>query len=161
ALPDRASGSLFAVGTTLVTVTATDAVGNTSSKTFHVTVVDTTPPTISGTATTSPNANGWYKGPVTLRFTASDLLRPSSVTPDQTLRGEGANQSVTGTAMDYAGNSASATVSGINVDLTAPTISGAVTAAPNASGWYNGDVTIHWTPADALSGVASVPADST
>jgi hypothetical protein len=121
--------------------------------------VDATPPTISGVAPTSPNANGWYKGPVTGRFTASDTVGLASVT-DQTLGGEGANQSVTGTAMGHAGNSARATVSGINVDLTAPTISGA-TAAPNASGWYNGEVTVHWTAADATSGVASAPADST
>jgi len=40
-----ASGSLFAVGTTLVTVTGTDASGNTSLCTFTVTVNDTEPPT--------------------------------------------------------------------------------------------------------------------
>jgi uncharacterized repeat protein (TIGR01451 family) len=35
---DRASGSVFSVGTTTVTATATDAAGNHSSCTFHVTV---------------------------------------------------------------------------------------------------------------------------
>ncbi len=41
-------GSLFAEGSTTVTATATDAVGNTASCTFDVTViVDDTPPTIS------------------------------------------------------------------------------------------------------------------
>src|SRR5205814_3578554 len=33
---------------------------------------------------------------------------------------------------------------------------------PNADGWYNGNVTVHWTAADGLSGIApaTVPADS-
>ena len=35
----KASGSTFAVGTTVVTVTATDAAGNTTTRTFNVTVV--------------------------------------------------------------------------------------------------------------------------
>ena len=41
------SGSLFAIGTTSVTVTATDVCGNVSTKTFTVTVRDTTPPVIT------------------------------------------------------------------------------------------------------------------
>src|SRR5436305_462353 len=44
----------------------------------------------------------------------------------------------------------------------APTLSGAATTAPNGNGWYQGDVTVHWTAADALSGLAgAAPADST
>ena len=43
-----ASGSTFALGTTLVTCTATDNVGNSNSSTFNVIVEDTTAPVISG-----------------------------------------------------------------------------------------------------------------
>ena len=43
----HASGSVFQKGTTTVTATATDAVGNTTVKTFNVTVNDTEKPTIS------------------------------------------------------------------------------------------------------------------
>src|SRR5262249_31682415 len=75
--------------------------------------------------------------------------------------GEGDNQSATGTANDAAGNSASATVSPIRIDKTAPTIAGAPTTTPNAAGWYSGDVVIHWTCADSLSGVVACPADAT
>src|SRR6185312_7238541 len=75
---------------------------------------------------------------------------------------EGANQSVSGSVSDVAGNSASASVTGVNVDTTAPTITGAPTTAPNANGWYSGDVVIHWTCADPLSGLASAcPANTT
>ena len=41
------SGSTFPVGTTTITCTATDAVGNTATASFTVTVVDTTPPVIT------------------------------------------------------------------------------------------------------------------
>src|SRR5207249_3574002 len=43
----RASGSTFALGTTTVNCSATDAHANTGSASFTVTVRDTTPPTIS------------------------------------------------------------------------------------------------------------------
>ena len=45
---DHTSGATFAVGTTTVTFTATDAHGNQATRAFHVTVVDTTRPVISG-----------------------------------------------------------------------------------------------------------------
>src|SRR5207249_2707928 len=66
---------------------------------------------------------------------------------------EGASQSAAGSATDAAGNGSSATVGGINVDETAPALSGAPTSNPNAAGWYNGDVTVHWTASDGLSGI--------
>src|SRR5207237_2168233 len=85
----------------------------------------------------------------------------ASCTPQQTV-GESAHQSVVGTALDLAGNAATATESGINVDETAPTLSGAPTTNPNADGWYNSDVGVHWTCADGLSGIdGCCPTDST
>ena len=46
------SGSDFAVGSTTVTVTAKDAAGNTATRTFTVTVIDTTAPVITATTLT-------------------------------------------------------------------------------------------------------------
>jgi alkaline phosphatase len=43
----RASGSVFCLGMTIVDITATDASGNTSTATFNIYVVDTTPPMLS------------------------------------------------------------------------------------------------------------------
>lgn len=43
-----------------------------------------------------------------------------TVDPPTVLSGEGAGQSATGTCSDLAGNSASATVSGISIDKTTP-----------------------------------------
>ncbi len=47
----KASGTTFPLGVTTVTVTAKDAANNAGTKTFTVTVQDTTAPTISGTFT--------------------------------------------------------------------------------------------------------------
>ena len=84
---------------------------------------DATAPTISGSASPSANFNGWNNTDVNVAFSCSDAMSGiASCGPDQTLSGEGTSQSVTGTAADNAGNSASATVGGINIDKTPPTI---------------------------------------
>src|SRR5213078_939614 len=67
----------------------------------------------------------------------------------------------TGTCTDQAGNSASATVASINIDETAPTISGSPDRAANANGWYNADVTVSFSCADSLSGLAGSPPAAT
>jgi hypothetical protein len=149
--PDSASIS--------VNASATDEAGNVGSASFTFRY-DATAPSITGSPDREANAAGWYNADLTVTFTAADNLSGlDAVTGPVTLH-ERAGQSVTGTVSDQAGNSASATVSGINIDETSPTISGAATTAPNAAGWYNGDVTVHWTVGDALSGIASAPADS-
>jgi hypothetical protein len=144
-----------------VTGTATDNAGNTAIDPATVSI-DKTSPTISAAADRAANGNGWYADDVTVSFTCGDVLSGIDTCSASKTLGEGANQSATGTASDAAGNTASASVSGINIDKTAPTLIGAPTTSPNANGWYNGDVIIHWTCADALSGISgSCPADGT
>lgn len=138
-----------------VTGTATDNAGNTATDSALVSI-DKTAPTISGSTDRAANLNSWYKNDVTVSFAAADALSGvASKTADKTL-GEGSNQSVTGTATDAAGNAASATVSGINIDKTPPVLTGSF-----SSGWHTGDVTVAWTCIDPLSGPAAQPADST
>jgi hypothetical protein len=62
---------------------------------------------------------------------------------------EGAAQSAVGTCTDHAGNTASDTQTGINIDKTAPEIAFTGRTAPNANGWNNTDVTVNWSCADA------------
>ena len=140
---------------------ASDNAGNTATDTAHVSI-DTAAPTISGSADRAPNANGWYKADVIVSFSCGDVLSGLSSCSGPTTLGQGAGQTVTGTAVDNADNSAPATVGPINIDKTAPLISGAPTTLPNAAGWYQGDVVVHWTCSDALSGLdGACPADST
>jgi hypothetical protein len=69
----RAPGSMFGLGATLVTCTATDAAGNTGQSTLTVSVVDTTPPVISGQDLTV-TAPGPLGAPVLLGVTAADTV---------------------------------------------------------------------------------------
>jgi len=116
--------------------------------------MDKTAPVISGAATKEPNANSWYNSDVTVHFTAGDELSGvETVTPDVTITTEGANQSVTGTAVDKAGNTVSVTVGDINIDKTRPVIAINV---PTDGGEYllNANVPADWTAGDTLSGIA-------
>jgi gliding motility-associated-like protein len=62
----KAPGSTFNKGTTTVTYTATDAVGNTATCSFNVNVVDNTPPVIAGCpANITVNANASCQAVVT------------------------------------------------------------------------------------------------
>jgi hypothetical protein len=140
--------------------TAVDNAGNSVTDTATVNL-DKTKPTISGKADRPANANGWYNDNVTVNFTCADGLSGiASCAGHQTLS-EGISQAATGTAADKAGNSQTATVGGINIDKTPPSLSGAATTTPNSNGWYSGNVTVHWTCSDPLSGInGSCPADS-
>jgi hypothetical protein len=137
-------------GTTL-TCSATSAGGTDS---VSVTIKrDATAPSIGGSASPAANGAGWNNTDVDVTFSCSDALSGvASCGPDTTLTGEGAGQSVTGTATDEAGNTATDTVSGINIDKTAPTLS--PTVSPNPA-ILNGTATASANATDALSGVAS------
>lgn len=138
-------------GVTL-TCTATSEGGESSES---VTIKrDATAPDISGSRTPDANANGWNNVDVTVHFDASDAMSGlASVTPDTVLSGDGAGQSVEGTATDNAGNTASTTVGDINIDKTAPSITTTRTPAPNSNGWNNEDVTVTFDASDGLSGL--------
>ena len=135
--------------------TATDGAGNSATDTAVVSI-DKTAPSVTATADREPNGDGWYNGDVTVTFAATDALSGVATTSGPQVLGEGADQSATGSATDTAGNTASAALTGINVDKTAPVLTG--TFSP---GWHAGDVSVHWTCTDALSGVAAAPADDT
>ena len=135
--------------------TAVDVAGNSASFTVTGINIDKTAPTISGAPTTTANGAGWWKTDVTVHFTASDGGSGlASVTADQTVSTEGSGQSVTGTAIDNAGNSASFTISGINIDKTAPTTTCSISGNQRTDGWYNGSVQLTLTT-ESTSGVAA------
>ncbi|GEM_PF-5686976 len=140
-----------------ITRTATDKAGN-SATVSTILSIDQTGPVITFERTAA-NTHGWNNSDVTTTFTCSDAQSGvASCTAPVVVSTDGANQVVTGSATDKAGNAAS-TSAAVNVDKTAPTITAALSQPVNADGWSHSAVTIHYTCADALSGVASCPAD--
>jgi len=130
--------------------------------------VDKTKPAISAAATSLPNVHDWYRTNVTVHFTCTDWLS-GIVTDDcpgnQVLSTEGTAVSSTAqTVSDKAGNvSDPSNVVTVSIDKTQPTISAAATLLPNGNGWYDDDVTVYFTCADSLSGIATgdCPGDET
>jgi hypothetical protein len=122
-----ATGGTFAIGATEVTCTATDQAGNAATKSFAVTVRDTTPPVIAGTPTgRTAEATGPAGATVTFDTpTATDLVAgsvPVTCTPAAGSPFAIGTTPVTCTATDAAGNAASTTFPVTVVDTTPPAL---------------------------------------
>ncbi len=142
-------------GTTF-TCTATSAGG---TSTASVTIKrDATAPTITlDSRSPAPNSYGWNNSDVTVTWTCSDALSGAVAdTVSQTVSSEGKNQSVTGTCTDNAGNSASDTQTGINIDKTSPTLNPSVSPDPVI---LNGSATASPNASDSLSGIDTASCD--
>ncbi len=140
------------------TVTVTDWSGNSATYTSPPVNIDRTAPSIAYVSQTpGANAAGWHRENPTLTWSCSDALSgPVAAQVHRTLFAEGANRSLTAQCTDRAGNTVSDTRSGLNLDRTAPTLEWTAAApAANAAGWHNTDVTLAFSTADAVSGVAS------
>jgi FIMAH domain-containing protein len=108
--------------------------GNRSDQVLKDVWIDSIPPTIGGAVDRPANARGWYNRAVTASFTYRDPvpiglqvnevsgIDPAASTPAVTLSAEGANQLITGMATDRASNQNSFFISGINLDMTNPTV---------------------------------------
>lgn len=132
-----ASGTVFAIGTTVVTCTATDSASNASTATFDVVVQDTTAPSISltapadgATASTSAvtvSASGSDAvgiAGVTFKLDGAtigseDTSAPYAITWDSTTATAGSH-SIVAVARDAAGNLASSTAATVTVVLYPP-----------------------------------------
>jgi len=131
-----------------------DAVSRSSRFAATLGVADNVPPTITATVTPAPNAAGWNKSNPTVTFTCSDATSGiASCTAPVTVTTETTGQVVTGTAVDGAGNTATASVT-VKLDKTPPSL--AVTSPANGTKIFVSPVAVDGTAADALSGVASV-----
>jgi hypothetical protein len=124
---------------------------------------DGTNPTIGGSRSPAANGNGWNNTDVAVSFECDDNLSGvASCGPDTTLSAEAAGQSAVGNATDNAGNTASTTVSNINIDKTDPVATATAAPAANANGWNNTSVVVSFTATDAGgSGVDTCSADVT
>ena len=118
------SGSTFSLGTTTVSCSGTDGLGNSSSGSFDVTVRDVTPPTI----TTPANINDTTANGVSSKtesFTASASTGTVSCTPSSgsSFTVGPAATTVTCSASDTSGNVGTGTFTVTVTDVTPPTLS--------------------------------------
>jgi hypothetical protein len=142
------------------TGTCADKAGNSASNTQTSINIDTTAPTISAAATSSPNANGWYRGNVTVAFSCTDAL--SGITAgaclaSQVLSAEGTSviSSTPRTVTDLAGNtSAPSGVVTVKIDKAVPVVS--VNGVTDGATYIIGTApTPECSTSDALSGVVT------
>jgi hypothetical protein len=145
-------------GAASVAGACTDNAGNVSAPLGFGLKYDATSPSVTnGTATRSPNANGWYKDPVSIGFNGTDLTSGIAACTTTEYGGpDNAAASVPGTCTDKAGNTSAGLGFALKYDETAPSVTSAGAArAPNRDGWYNAQVSISFTGADQTSGIAA------
>ncbi|MEU8662208.1 Neogenin, partial [Actinoplanes philippinensis] len=140
--------------------TAKDAAGNITTTTVTVNI-DQKAPHITATVVNAPTATGWHTSVPTIHYVCSDTGSLIASCPaDTPVTTEGPEQVVTGTAVDRAGNTATARLT-VDIDTTAPEVSAAIDQTPNSAGWYRTAPTVRYTCADTGSGVRVCPSDPT
>ena len=156
-----ASGSTFALGTTIVGLAASDSAGNTASASFNVTVRDTTPPAIGIPANVGPvEATGPAGASVT--FTkpgATDIVDGSvavSASPASGSTFAIGTSTVTLSASDSRGNASSRTFSVKVADTTAPVISAPADITAEATSAAGADVSYSASASDLVDGSVAV-----
>src|SRR3954468_15663072 len=136
--------------------TAADKAGNSSSTSITFSVQQT-PLSVSASAAPAANAAGWNNSDVTVSFTCSGGVAPLQCPAAKTVTLEGANQVISATATDAAGQTASASTT-LNIDKTPPAITATVAPIPGANGVVTAPAVITFNCSDGLSGIAICPA---
>ena len=149
----------FPIGDTIVTWTATDATGNTSSATQTVTVQDTTAPIISTPINVSVEASAELSVVPFESPDATDAVGVVSLTSNAPATFPVGTTTITWTAKDAAGNTSTATQTVTVEDTTAPVITApaAVTAEATAPQTI---VSIGLATATDMVGVESITSDA-
>lgn len=115
--------------------------------------VDNDPPTITVLASPAANAAAWNNTNVNVTFTCADITSGvASCTAPLVVTTEGSGQVITGTAVDLAGNTATASVT-LNIDKTPPSLT--ISSPINGASVSGSSLTMTGTVTDALSGVAA------
>ena len=169
------SGSTFALGTTTVNCSATDAAGNSSSASFSVSVVDTTPPVVTVPGNITAEATGPSGAAVSFSASASDIV-DGAITPSCSPASGSifplGTTTITCSATDSHSNTGSANFTVKIQDTTAPTLTlpsnmtvpatspagAVVTFSASATDIVDGSVTVNCSPA---SGSTFAPGTTT
>ena len=152
--PDSASAGF--------TGTCSDRAGNSAARPFTLKYDGTAPAVTGAQPARGPNANGWYRDPVSVAFSGTDQLSGvrSCTTPTYAGPDSGA-ASVSGTCTDEAGNVSNPSSFNLRFDATDPFVTGGQPGrAADSNGWYNHAVSVAFAGSDATSGVATCTAAS-
>jgi hypothetical protein len=136
--------------------TATDRAGNTASTSVTFSVQQT-PLAVIASAAPAANANNWNNTDVTITYQCNGGVPPVQCPATKTVTLEGANQVISSTATDAAGQTASASTA-LNIDKTPPTITATVAPIPGVNGVVTAPAVITFACTDGLSGVNVCPA---
>ncbi len=161
-----ASGSTFGLGTTTVSCSASDAAGNHSSASFHVTVRDTTAPVVTVPADITTSTSSPAGKSVSYSVSAVDLVDgpvTPSCSPASGSTFPSGTTTVNCTVSDAHGNSASKSfhVTVLITDTTPPVITVPANITVEATGPSGAVVTFTVTatdPDDAVSSLSCTPA---
>lgn len=158
-----ASGSFFPVGATTVTCTASDSRGNTRSRSFTVTILDTFPPELTLPGNISVDATSPAGANVTFSVSAVDAVNgdvPVVCSRHSNSLFAIGTTTVTCSASDTRGNTASGafnvTVNEVVTDTTAPVLSLPQPITVAASGPGGAQVTYSATATDDVDGPVAV-----
>jgi len=149
------SGSTFPLGTTTVTVNASDAAGNNANKTFTITVRDTTTPVITVPSNMTVEATSAAGAVVSFSSSATDAVSGSLATtcsPESGSIFPLGTTTVTVNASDAAGNNAVQTFAIIVRDTTSPTITVPSNLTVEATSSAGAVVNFSTSAVDAVSG---------
>jgi hypothetical protein len=124
--PDNASAAV--VGT------CHDHAGNAGAGSLPLRYDATAPQVTGGQPDRAPDANGWYRRPVTIGFVGADAVSQIAVCTQASYGGPDAAQAtVSGSCRDHAGNTSGVAAFGLKYDATAPSVSGLTAKAGNRS----------------------------
>lgn len=157
AATEVAPSVFLGLGTHQIRLVVNDGQKNSAPALVNITVVDTTPATITAHREPPPNAYDWTNQTVTVGFDCSDIVWNVPAPQQVILPNEGKGQTATGTCTDGSGNTASKTLGDINIDKTPPYPDPdrpcTVMPPANEHGWRNSDVNVECTFKDGLSGI--------
>src|SRR5512133_1496088 len=147
-------------GQTITCQAWNDDTGESGSKSVTI-KLDKTAPELVPDPVPDPNANGWHKAALTVRFPGSDLTSGiASCTADQAYGGpDTSGFDITGSCTDKAGNSSGPKTYTVKYDATAPGLVPDPVPDPNANGWHKAALTVRFPGSDLTSGIASCTAD--
>ncbi|WP_052755587.1 HYR domain-containing protein [Candidatus Nitrosotenuis cloacae] len=152
---------LFPVGETVVTWTAKDSSGNTESVSQKVTLVDTVPPKFTRLADITVEATSKDNNEVSLTTpTVFDILDITSLDNDAPKQFALGETTVTWTATDEAGNSATASQRIIVEDTTIPTITAPADITQEADSFESNAVSLGKADANDLVEVNTITNDA-